>query len=84
MMVKKSKIKNIKRKWAIVVPGHLYGWKKEYSESTRRKILKKAVKKDSYATIVRRLNQLRNLTKDSRTKAAAKKDMAYLKKIFKK
>ena len=72
------------RKWAKVVPGHLYGWQKAQSDATRYRILSHAVKKDSYATIVRRLNQLRNLTKDSGTKAVCKKDMEYLKKKYKK
>ena len=67
------------KKWAKVVPGHLYGWKKTQSDLTRRRILSTAVKKDSYATIVRRLNQLHNLTKDQETKITLKKDMEYLK-----
>ena len=72
------------RKWAKIVPGHLYGWKKDQSDSTRHRILNNAVKKDSYATIVRRLNQLKNVTKDRETKSIVKKDMGYLKKKYKK
>jgi hypothetical protein len=72
------------RKWAKIVPGHLYGWKKEQSDMLRHAILNKAVKKDSYATIIRRLNQLRNVTKDKETKLAVRKDMEYLKKKYKK
>ncbi|MBW2996583.1 hypothetical protein KY332_04770 [Candidatus Woesearchaeota archaeon] len=68
------------RKWAKVKAGGLYGWKKTQADSTRHAILNKAVKKDSYATIVRRLNQLVNITKDKETKKAIKLDMAYLKK----
>lgn len=68
------------RKWAKVIPGNLYGWKKTQADSTRHKILNKAVKKDSYATIVRRLNQLRNITKDKKTKQLMEKDMVFLKK----
>jgi len=71
------------RKWARVAPGGLYGWKKTQSDSTRHAILNKAVKKDSYATIIRRLNQLRNITKDKATKKLMEKDMAYLKKKYK-
>ena len=67
-------------KWAKVKSGGLYGWKKTQADSTRHAILNKAVKKDSYATIVRRLNQLRNITKDKETKKLMEKDMAYLKK----
>ena len=70
------------RKWAKIVPGHLYGWKKEQSDMSRHRILNNAVKKDGYATIVRRLNQLKNVTKDRQTKSAAAKDMEYLKKKF--
>ena len=70
------------RKWAKVKPGGLYGWKKTQGDFTRHRILRSAVKKDSYATIVRRLNQLRNLTKDKETKALLEKDMAYLKEKY--
>ena len=72
------------RKWAKIEAGHLYGWTKLQPDAKRRSILNKAVKKDSYATIVRRLNQLRNVTKDSETKAVVKSDMEYLKKKYKK
>lgn len=68
------------RKWAKVEAGGLYGWKKTLSDSARHSILNKAVKKDSYATIIRRLNQLRNITKDKMTKKLMEKDMAYLRK----
>ena len=71
------------RKWAKITPGGLYGWKKTQTDSTRHAILNKAVKKDSYATIIRRLNQLRNVTKDRKTKKLMEKDMEYLKKKYK-
>ena len=72
------------RKWAKVEKGHLYGWKKTQADRTRHGILLKAVKKDSYATIIRRLNQLRNITKDRETAKLMEKDMTYLKKKFRK
>lgn len=72
------------RKWAKIEKGHLYGWKKKQSDTRRHAILSSAVKKDSYATIVRRLNQLKNVTKDTGTKRTATKDMMFLKKKFKK
>lgn len=72
------------RKWSKIVPGQLYGWKKTHADSTRRAILDKAVKKDGYATIVRRLNQTRNVTKDRETEKLMEKDMAYLKKKYRK
>jgi len=70
------------KKWAKFEDGSLYGWKKTQSDATRHRILNAAVKKDSYATIVRRLNQLRNVTKDKKTEKIAEKDMAYLKKKY--
>jgi len=73
-----------KRKWAKIIPGGLYGWKKTQIAFTRHRILNKAVKKDSYATIMRRLNQLRNITKDKQTKDLMVKDMLYLKKKYRK
>lgn len=72
------------RKWSKIIKGHLYGWKKSQKELIRHKILDRIVKKDSYATAVRRLNQLKNVTKDLKTKVIAKKDMLYLKKKYKK
>jgi len=72
------------RKWARIVPGHLYGWKKTQADTTRHRILNTAVKKDGYATIIRRLNQLKNVTKDRETKQIVAKDMEYLKKKYKK
>jgi hypothetical protein len=72
------------RKWAKVKAGGLYGWKKTQSVVTRHRILNQAVKKDSYATIIRRLNQLRNITKDRETKQCMEEDMGYLKKKHKK
>ena len=65
-----------------MVSGHLYGWSKNLSATKRRGILEKAIKKSSYATIVRRLNQLRNVTKDQSTKKVAQSDMIYLKKKY--
>jgi len=72
------------RKWAKIEKGHLYGWKKTQSDTRRHTILSSAVKKDSYATIVRRLNQLKNVTRDAGTKKTTAKDMLFLKKKFKK
>lgn len=72
------------KKWAKIEKGHLYGWKKTQSNAKRRAVLSSAVKKDSYATIVRRLNQLKNVTRDIGTKKVVAKDMLFLKKRFKK
>lgn len=58
--------------------------KKTQADSTHHTILNRVVKKDSYATIIRCLNQLKNVTKDKQTKSVVKKDMEYLKKKYKK
>lgn len=70
------------RKWAKFEEGGLGGWKKTFPQAKRRAILEKLVKKDSYATTVRRLLQLRNVTKDKETVKKATSDMTYLKKKF--
>ncbi len=68
------------RKWA-EFKGHI-GWKKSMSDSERHKLLDKRVKKLSYATVVRKLLQLANVTKDVETKKKARADMLYLKKKY--
>ena len=70
------------RKWAKFGQGFLKGWTKSMPDKKRLELLKSMIKKDSYAKVVRRLNQLRNVTKDTETKKKAGKDMAALKKIF--
>jgi len=69
-------------KWAKFEEGGLKRWKKTYSAAKRREILEKAVKKDGYTTIVRRLIQLRNVTKDEDTVKKANADWQYLKKKY--
>ena len=71
------------RKWAKFEEGALGGWKKDLPAIKRRAILSKLVKKDSYATVVRRLLQLHNVTKDKPTVKATSADMEFLKKKFK-
>ena len=70
------------RYWSKFEEGALGGWKKSMPDKKRLELLKRLVKKESYATIVRRLNQLRNVTKDKETVKKAAKDMAALKKIY--
>lgn len=70
------------RKWAKFEKGELGGWKKNLPAKKRHSILEKMVKKDSYATTIRRLLQLKNVTKDVGTIKSAKSDMVYLKKKF--
>lgn len=58
--------------------GKLYGWKKDLPAAARRAILVKAVKKDGYATIVRRLNLLVNISSDQPTRMIARQDMVWM------
>ncbi len=69
-------------KWAHFEPGKLGGWSKKLPQAKRRSLLEKLVRKDSYATAVRRLLQLRNVTKDKETIKKATSDMVYLRKKF--
>ena len=70
------------RKWAHFEGGKLGGWSKKLPQTKRRTLLEKMVKKDGYATTIRRLLQLRNVTKDKETVTKATGDMAYLRKKF--
>ncbi|GEM_PF-4673004 len=74
-------MKNI-RKWAHFEGGKLGGWSKKLPQTKRRPLLEKMVKKDSYATVIRRLLQLRNVTKDKETVTKATSDMEYLRKKY--
>lgn len=71
-----------KVKWAHFESGKLGGWSKKLPQARRHFLLEKLVKKDGYATAVRRLLQLRNVTKDKGTVQKATSDMAYLRKKF--
>jgi len=70
------------RKWAQFKSGKLGGWSKKLLQTKRRALLVKLVKRDSYATVIRRLLQLRNVTKDKETVKKASSDMIYLRKKF--
>ena len=70
------------RKWAHFESGKLGGWSKSLPQAKRRAILEKLVKRDGYAPVIRRLLQLRNVTKDQETVAKASADMIYLRKTF--
>ncbi len=69
-------------RWAKIEPGALGGWSKDMSEKARREILRGIVQRESYASVVRRLNQLANLTTDARTKRTARADMKWLKQTY--
>lgn len=62
--------------------GKLYGWTKDGSVSARREALGKSVRHDGYATTVRRLNALRNVSTDRKTDRVAKEDMNWLKRRY--
>jgi len=66
-----------------VKEGALMGWSKDKPANVRRSILKKVIKKSDYATVIRRLNWLRNISTDKATDAAAISDMKYLQKQHK-
>jgi hypothetical protein len=70
------------KKWAVFKHGALGGWKKALPAKERRRLLEKLVKDVGYATTIRKLLQLRNVTKDKETVKKATDDMAYLRKKF--
>ena len=70
------------RKWAHFESGKLGGWTKKLPQTERRAILEKLVKRDGYAPVIRRLLQLRNVTKDQETVMKASADMIYLRQKF--
>ena len=57
-------------------------WKATHKAKYRRQVLSSLVKKRGYATVVRELNALHNVTTDAKTKQAAKADMSWLKKKY--
>lgn len=70
------------KRWFHAQPGALGGWNKNLTTEKRHEILKRRVQRDGYATVVRRLNALRNVSTDRETDILAEKDMAYLKKRY--
>ena len=64
--------------------GGLKGWQAKDGPAKRRASLRKVVDADGYATAVRRLNVLINLDSPDRVKAAARSDMAWLKRTYRK
>ena len=72
-----------RRRWSPKVKkGGLSGWGKYKSDRSRHEALNKHVKSDGYATIMRRLNWLKNVTADTETKARAKEDIKYLQQRY--
>ena len=58
--------------------GTLQGWGKDIPLKSRRRILTHMVRTQSYATVVRKLNALRNVSTDRETDKVAKADMKWL------
>jgi len=77
----KSPCKSVKKKWSKgidVEEGALQGWQKTQPQKKRLRILRGVVREDGYATTIRRLNYLRNISDDPGTDRAAKADMVAL------
>lgn len=71
----------LKKKWVNKVEvkeGGLGGWKADSTFTTRRLVLNRLVKKEGYATVVRRLNFLSNVSRDGDVRYVARRDMEYL------
>lgn len=62
--------------------GSLYGWHKGQGDTTRHRALEISVREDGYATTIRRLNALRNVSTDRETDQKTKKDMEWLRKKY--
>lgn len=67
-----------KRFGARIEPGALRGWSKDMPKKERRYILLRQVYSDGYATVIRRLGWLVNVSNDRETVAAARADRKYL------
>lgn len=71
-----------KRKRWFKAEGRLDGWGIDKSDTERHNILNRVVRKDGYATTIRRLNALRNVSTSRETDRKAKADMDYLRKEY--
>lgn len=65
-----------------VKEGGLAGWTKDMPQKDRLTILHRLVRKDGYATVIRRLNFLINIGQDPATDRAAKSDMDALQEYY--
>lgn len=68
------------KKWFVARPGALGGWTKWMLAENRRRILRRLVRNHGYATVIRRLVALKNVSVDRETDRAAEADIAYLQK----
>lgn len=74
----------VARRWFVAEKGALKGWKAEMPATKRRTILNRMVRTDSYATTIRRLNALKNVSTSRKADASASADMAYLRNKYRK
>lgn len=85
-MLRRNPRKNIRKnskKWADFSNGdYIPGWKKSYSQKKRLQALRKLIKKETYADIIGKLNQLANVNQDYNTAKKARADMLKLKKEY--
>ena len=79
-----TELYGVTKKWAPkkIKEGGLGGWSKDLSAEKRHKILERVKSKSGYATVIRRLNFLNNISDDPATKRAAKSDMTFMQKKY--
>ncbi len=70
------------KQWYEPREGALRGWQACLPASERRRILRRIVRREGYATAIRRLNSLRNVSTNRETDHAAKMDMEYLRRKY--
>ena len=70
------------KQWFEPKEGALRGWQASMPATERRRILRGIVRREGYATAVRRLNALRNVSTNREADHAAKMDMEYLRRKY--
>lgn len=68
------------RKWAKFGSGYLPGWSKHRTPGQRRAALERLTAREGCVRVIRKLTQLRNVTRDHPTAAKAKADARWLHK----
>lgn len=87
-MPKKSKTKNNKKLNRLPNPSKdislsADGYSLRYVDDSRRKALRKSSKKHGTLNVLKRVNLIRNISKDgSKNKKTLSKDVEYLKKLY--
>ncbi|MFH1743767.1 MAG: hypothetical protein ABIH23_32585 [bacterium] len=70
------------KRFANITPGMLQGWSKDKPQQSRMKILTRLVNQDEYDVVIKRLNQIANVTWDISTVKKMRSDMWKLKKKY--